>query len=197
MTSTEPTSTEHPSTEHPSTEHTEHPDQHLAQAAGQPAPTAPTGPAAGPGAGLTRQLATFTVGPLLFGVDVSQVQEVIRYQEMTTVPLAAAGAAGLINLRGEVVTAIDLRTRLGLPARPADQLPMNVVIRVNDEPVSLLVDTIGDVAQVHTDQYEPPPDTMTGPGHTLILGAYKLHNQLLLALDVTRATDLGPSAGAA
>lgn len=138
----------------------------------------------------TRQLATFTVDTLLFGVEVHTVQEVIRYQDMTAVPLAAHGAAGLINLRGEVVTAIDLRTRLGLPPRPADQLPMNVVVRVDDEPVSLLVDAIGDVAHVGADQFEEPPETMTGPGRALVLGAYKLDNQLLLALDVKRAVDI-------
>lgn len=139
----------------------------------------------------SRQLATFTVDTLLFGVEVYTVQEVIRYQEMTTVPLAARGAAGLINLRGEVVTAIDLRTRLGLPPRPEGCAPMNVVVRVDDEPVSLLVDTIGDVAQVSEEQFEEPPETMTGPGRALVLGAYKLDNQLLLALDVARAVDVG------
>jgi purine-binding chemotaxis protein CheW len=119
------------------------------------------------------------------------VQEVIRYQEMTAVPLAARGAAGLINLRGEVVTAIDLRTRLGLPRRPDGTMPMNVVVRVDDEAVSLLVDAIGDVAQVCSDQFEEPPETMTGPGRSLVLGAYKLDGQLLLALDVARAVDVG------
>jgi purine-binding chemotaxis protein CheW len=119
------------------------------------------------------------------------VQEVIRYQEMTSVPLAAHGAAGLINLRGEVVTAIDMRTRLGLPPRPQGEMPMNVVVRVDDEPVSLLVDTIGDVAQGSADQFEEPPETMTGPGRALVLGAYKLENRLLLALDVARAVDVG------
>jgi purine-binding chemotaxis protein CheW len=138
-----------------------------------------------------RQLATFTVDTLLFGIEVHKVQEVIRYQEMTAVPLAAHGAAGLINLRGEVVTAIDLRTRLGLPPRPVGAMPMNVVVRVDDEPISLLVDSIGDVAQVSTDQFEEPPETMTGPGRGLVLGAYKLDTQLLLALDVARAVDIG------
>ena len=141
----------------------------------------------------TRQFATFTVDKLLFGIEVYRVQEVIRYQDMTAVPLAARGAAGLINLRGEVVTAIDMRTRLGLPPRPEGEMPMNVVVRVDDEPVSLLVDTIGDVAQVSEDQFEAPPETMTGPGHALVLGAYKLENQLLLALDVARAVDVGVS----
>lgn len=139
----------------------------------------------------TRLFATFTVDTLLFGIEVHKVQEVIRYQEMTAVPLAAHGAAGLINLRGEVVTAIDLRSRLGLPPRAADVMPMNVVVRVDDESVSLLVDTIGDVAQVSVDQFEEPPETMTGAGRALVLGAYKLDNRLLLALDVVRAVDIG------
>ncbi|MDQ1463302.1 MAG: purine-binding chemotaxis protein CheW [Actinomycetota bacterium] len=138
----------------------------------------------------TRQLATFTVDTLLFGVEVYKVQEVIRYQEMTAVPLAAHGAAGLINLRGEVVTAIDMRLRLGLPPRADGVLPMNVVVRVDDEPVSLLVDAIGDVAHVSVEQFEEPPETMTGPGRSLVTGAYKLDNRLLLALDVARAVDI-------
>lgn len=138
-----------------------------------------------------RQYATFTVDSLLFGVEIHKVQEVIRHQDMTAVPLAGHGAAGLINLRGEVVTAVDLRTRLGLPPRPEGMLPMNVVVRVDDEPVSLLVDTIGDVAHVSSDQFEEPPETTTGPGRVLITGAYKLENALLLVLDVARAADIG------
>jgi purine-binding chemotaxis protein CheW len=106
------------------------------------------------------------------------------------VPLAAHGAAGLINLRGEVVTAIDMRLRLGLPPRADGVLPMNVVVRVDDEPVSLLVDAIGDVAHVSVEQFEEPPETMTGPGRSLVTGAYKLDNRLLLALDVARAVDI-------
>jgi purine-binding chemotaxis protein CheW len=138
-----------------------------------------------------RQYATFTVDSLLFGVEIHKVQEVIRHQDMTAVPLAGHGAAGLINLRGEVVTAVDLRTRLGLPPRPDGMLPMNVVVRVDDEPVSLLVDTIGDVAHVSSDQFEEPPETTTGPGRVLVTGAYKLENALLLVLDVARAADIG------
>ena len=139
----------------------------------------------------TRRFATFTVDSLLFGVEVNKVQEVIRYQDMTTVPLAARGAAGLINLRGDVVTAIDLRTRLGLGPLPDGGSPMNVVVRVDDEPVSLLVDAIGDVVSVSADQFEEPPETLTGPGRALIRGAYKLDDRLLLALDVVRAVDVG------
>ena len=122
----------------------------------------------------SRQYTTFYVGSMLFGVEVYTVQEVIRFQDMTPVPLAARGAAGLINLRGEVVTAIDLRVRFGLPPLPEGQTPMNVVVRVDDEPVSLLVDSIGDVAMVSADQFEDPPETLTGIGRQLVLGAYKL-----------------------
>jgi purine-binding chemotaxis protein CheW len=139
----------------------------------------------------TRQLATFTVDSMFFGVEVQTVQEVIRYQEMTVVPLAGHGAAGLINLRGEVVAAIDMRAKFGLPPRAEGVLPMNVVVRVDDEAVSLLVDAIGDVAHVTSEQFEDPPETMTGPGRALVVGAYKLQGRLLLALDVAKAVEVG------
>jgi len=142
----------------------------------------------------TRQFATFTVDTLLFGVEVYKVQEVIRFQEMTIVPLAGHSAAGLINLRGEVVPAIDMRTRLGLPPLPAGMSPMNVVVRVNNEPISLLVDAIGEVAHVTAEQFEEPPETLTGPGRALITGAYKLQGSLLLALDVTRVAEVSAPA---
>ena len=92
-----------------------------------------------------------------------QVQEVIRYQAMTRVPLAPTVVSGLINLRGQIVTAIDLRRRLGL-AGPADEglHPMNVVVRTDDGAVSLLVDEIGDVVEVTDDAFEPPPETLAG-----------------------------------
>jgi len=138
----------------------------------------------------TRQFATFTVDTLLFGVEVYKVQEVIRFQEMTVVPLAGHGAAGLINLRGEVVPAIDMRTRLGLPRLPEGITPMNVVVRVDNEPISLLVDAIGEVAHVTIEQFEEPPETMTGPGRALITGAYKLQGSLLLALDVAKVAEV-------
>src|SRR5206468_10604632 len=99
---------------------------------------------------------------LFFGVDVLTVQEVIRYQEMTRVPLAPPVVRGLINLRGQIVTAIDLRRQLELRERPADQLPMNVVVRTDDGAVSLLVDEIGDVLEVSEKTFERPPETLQG-----------------------------------
>lgn len=136
------------------------------------------------------QYCTFVVDGLFFGVPVQQVQEVIRYQELTRVPLAAAEVSGLINLRGQIVTAIDLRRRLGLPPRPAGQRPMNVVIRSEEGAVSLLVDEIGDVQEVDAGLFEPPPPTLHGPARHLIRGAYKLPGRLLLVLETGQAVQV-------
>ena len=94
------------------------------------------------------QYCTFYLAGHYFGLDVLKVQEIIRYQEMTRVPLSPPVVRGLINLRGQIVTAIDLRSRPELADRPADQLPVNVVVHTDDEAVSLLVDEIGDVLEV-------------------------------------------------
>jgi purine-binding chemotaxis protein CheW len=144
----------------------------------------------------TVQYTTFVVGGHHFGVEVADVQEVIRYQPMTPVPLAPRTVGGLINLRGQVITAIDLRRRLELPDRPEDELPMNVVVRTDDGAVSLLVDSIGAVVHAPHDSFEPPPETLVGPTRSLIRGAYKLDGSLLLALDVTRAVDTSPALAA-
>lgn len=133
------------------------------------------------------QLCTFSLDRYLFGVDAQSVQEVIRYQSMTAVPLSAGCVSGLINLRGQIVTAIDLRTRLQLPARSHNELPMNVVIRSNEGAVSLLVDQIGDVVEVNPADFEAPPKTLRGIAHQLVCGAYKLQPQLLLVLNTTEA----------
>ncbi len=139
------------------------------------------------------QLSTFHVGKYLFGVDVSLVQEVVRLQQMTPVPLATAEIAGLINLRGEVLTAIDLRARLGLPpaGRPGTaREPVNVVVRVDDEPVSLLVDEIGGVLEVSQVPFEQTPSTVDERVRDLLLGAYTLPDRLLLALNARRVLDV-------
>jgi purine-binding chemotaxis protein CheW len=135
----------------------------------------------------SRQLCTFTVDDLYLGVDVMEVQEVIRYQEMTAVPLAPEVVRGLINLRGQIVTALDLRRMLELPPLEGGELPTNVVIRDGaDEAVSLLVDQIGDVIDTDPDDFEPVPPTLSGPARELVLGAYKLPHALLLVLDTER-----------
>lgn len=133
------------------------------------------------------QYCTFYLHRLLFGIELQKVQEVIRYQDMTRVPLAPRVVSGLINLRGQIVTAVDLRRRLELADRPENQLPMNVVVRGNDGPVSLLVDEIGDVVEVDPEQSEPTPPTLQGVARDLILSACKLQDRLLLVLDIDRS----------
>lgn len=137
-----------------------------------------------------KQYCTFTLDGFLFGIDVSSVQEVIRYQEMTEVPLAHRVVRGLINLRGQIVTALDLRRRLEMPELPAGHSPMNIVVRTEDGAVSFLVDEIGDVVEVDGSAFERPPETLRGVARSLILGAHKLDKRLLLVLDHTRAAQL-------
>jgi purine-binding chemotaxis protein CheW len=143
------------------------------------------------------QLSTFVVGKYLFGVDVSLVQEVVRLQSITPVPLAAPEIAGLINLRGEVLTAIDLRVRLGMGRAVTDRDPVNVVVRVDDEPVSLLVDEIGGVLEVSQVPFEQTPSTVDERVREMLLGAYTLPDRLLLALNAQRVLALSDDARAA
>ena len=139
-----------------------------------------------------RQICTFSLGDQLFGIDVMNVQEVVRYQEMTEVPLAPPEIKGLINLRGRIVTAIDLRTRLDMEPLVREEPPQNVIVhRRNDsEVVSLLVDEIGDVLYVDEDAFERAPETLRGKWRELIAGTYKLEKRLLLVLDVEKTLDV-------
>lgn len=135
----------------------------------------------------TQQFCTFSLNNFFFGIEVLKVQEIIRFQEMTRVPLAPDTICGLINLRGQIVTAIDLRRRLEFPPREDDQLPTNVVIQSEDGAVSLLVDEIGDVLEVDEDVFESTPENLQGIAADLITGVYKLPNRLLLHLNLNRA----------
>src|SRR5262249_40759089 len=137
-----------------------------------------------------RQFCTFFLDGLFFGVEVQRVQEVIRYQELTRVPLASSVIFGLINLRGQIVTAIDLRRRLGLPDRAKDQRPMNVVVRSEEGVVSLLVDEIGDVIEVSPEHFEGPPQTLPTTARALVCGTYKLPDRLLLVMNTDQAVEL-------
>ncbi|HEY8532285.1 MAG TPA: chemotaxis protein CheW [Micromonospora sp.] len=137
----------------------------------------------------SRQFATFEVDDQLFGVEVGAVQEVLSFSEYTPVPLAPSSVGGLFNLRGQVIAAVDLRVQLGLERRVIDGPVMNVILRADDEPVSLLVDRIGEVIDLDDSRFEPPPDTLSGPVRDLVVGTYKLDDRLMLALDVKAAVD--------
>jgi purine-binding chemotaxis protein CheW len=136
----------------------------------------------------SQQYCTFYLGDSYYGLDVLRVQEIVRHHTLTRVPMAPTMVRGLINLRGQIVTAIDLRRRLGLPDR-AETLDsenlesVNIVLQTEEGAVSLLVDEIGDVLEVNEEQFAAPPATLQGAQRDLILGAYKLPQQLLVILD--------------
>ena len=137
-----------------------------------------------------QQLCTFRVDDLFMGIPASYVQEVLVHQQTTRLPLAHEIVRGLINLRGEIVTTICMRRRMGMDPLPEGELPMNIVIQIEDESVSLLVDMIGDVIDVTSDSFELPPDTIAPDVRNVIVGVYKLDRELLLALDPKRAIEI-------
>jgi purine-binding chemotaxis protein CheW len=144
----------------------------------------------------TQPFCTFFLKDQCFGVPVQEVQEVIRYQEVTRVPLAPQVIRGLINLRGEIVMAVDLRRRLGMEQLPDSQLPTNVVVRTGEAAVSFLVDEIGDVLEADEENFEPPPETLKGQARELVRAVCKLPERLMLVLDTQRAViDAGPPPG--
>lgn len=141
------------------------------------------------------QYCTFWVDGLFFGVAVAGVQEVLRYQQLTVVPSAPEAIQGLINLRGQIVTAVDLRCRLGLPARAETALPMNVIVRSRGEVVSLLVDDIGDVITATNEdgtvlELEPTPANVPSVVQDVVSGVLALPDAILLVLDADRAADV-------
>ncbi len=139
----------------------------------------------------TRQFCTFYIADQFFGIDVLTVQEVLKYQSMTDVPLAPDVVEGLINLRGQIVVAIDMRRRLSMAPREESKLPTNIIVRTEQAgAVSLLVDEIGDVIEVEEDLFEPPPDTLRGPARQMIRGAFKLPGKLMLVLDTEETVAL-------
>ena len=146
-----------------------------------------------------RRLCTFFVEDRYLGVDVADVQEVLRAQPLTDVPLAPPVVRGLMNLRGQIVVAVDLRRRLGLPPLHEAEAT-DVVVRHGEDAVSLLVDEIGDVVEVDPATREDVPPTVRPPARDLFSATYKLPDRLLLVLDVRAVVDVHrpiPTAGAA
>ena len=145
-----------------------------------------------------RQLCTCWVGNLLLGLDVLNIQEVQSSNDVTAIPQSAPAISGLINLRGQIATAVDLRVVFGVEPK-GDSERIQIVVRHRGEPVSLLVDEIGEVMTLHDDIFEAPPETVDGLTRELVTGAYKLEHELLLTLDVERViamTSVGPMGAA-
>jgi len=130
-----------------------------------------------------RQLTTFSVGNNLFGIDVMEVQEVTNSLQVVDVPLAPSFVKGLINLRGQLATAIGLRELLSIDDQEEER-QMSVICKIEENLVSLFVDKIGDVVEVNEDAFEVPPKTLDENIRSFLRGIYKLEGQLLCVIDL-------------
>jgi len=130
------------------------------------------------------------VADLLLGIEVGEIQEILRDTTIMPVPLAHPAIRGLINLRGQIFTAIDLRRRAGLEETDEETPSTTMVLGTAEEPLALVVDSVGDVIEVASDAFEAPPDTLKGEARRMIEGAYKLERELLLVLNLPVVLDL-------
>lgn len=131
-----------------------------------------------------REYVTVLVAGQLFGVPVLSVRDVLREQPLTPIPLASPEIVGALNLRGRVVTAIDLRTRLGLPPREEGASSMNLVVALDGELYSFLVDEVGDVLKLDMETYEVVSDTLEAVWAQVTMGLHRLDKDLMLVLDI-------------
>jgi purine-binding chemotaxis protein CheW len=139
--------------------------------------------------GRTEEFVTFMIAGQLFGIPVLQIQDVLSSYKITRIPLAPSEITGSLNLRGRVVTAIDVRLRLGLPPRPADADSMSIVAENGGELYSLMVDSVGEVMALSQSAYERNLPTLDAKFRTFSDGIYRLENELMVVLDVNRLLD--------
>lgn len=141
--------------------------------------------------GETQDYVTFTIADQLFGIPVLLVQDVLSSFQITCIPLAPPEIVGSLNLRGRVVTAIDIRIRLGLEPRPEGAETMSIVVETEGELYSLMVDSVGEVLPLSSNDYERNPPTLDAKLRAYSDGIYRLDNSLLVVLDVKRLLDYG------
>lgn len=138
-----------------------------------------------------RQFCTFYLDHLLFGVESQKIQEVVTYRALRPVPLAPPVVSGLMNLRGQVVVALELRRQLELAERPQDMPPpVCLVVHAASGTVCLLADEVGNVVEVEDATFEPSPETLSERLRSVILGVHKLEHQLMHVLDTDRACEV-------
>ena len=132
------------------------------------------------------QLVTFSTGDEEFGVDILRVQEIIRTMAITNVPKAPEFVEGVINLRGKVIPIIDLRRRFGLQPKEHDKHTRIIVIEINNMIVGFVVDSVSEVLRIPASTVEPPPPVVAGLESEYISGVGKLHDRLLILLDLDK-----------
>ena len=149
------------------------------------------------GADSVIEYVTVLLGGQLFGLPISRVQDVFMLERLTRVPLARPEIAGVLNLRGRIVTAIDMRCRLGLPKLNEKRPPMAVGIECKGESYGLLIDAVGEVLKLDDNAREPNPVNLDSRLAQISAGVHRLDGQLLVILDVERVLDMGHEAMAA
>jgi purine-binding chemotaxis protein CheW len=147
-------------------------------------------------AGNETEYVTFTAAGQLFGLPIERVQDVFKPARMTRVPLSGPEFAGVLNLRGRIVTAIHLSNRLDLPSRAEGKPPMAIGIEFGSESFGLLVDAVGEVLKLADGEREPNPINLDRKLARVSAGVFRLDGQLLVVLDVDRVLDLGIEAAA-
>lgn len=137
----------------------------------------------------TVEMATFYVGDAFCGMDILNVQEINKHMDMTTVPQAPGYVIGILNLRGQIVTIIDLGKKLDLGETERSDTNRNIIVNSNGEYIGLLVTQISDVVEVDWDKVEPPPANIGGVQGNFFKGVFKTKNRLIGILDVDRVLD--------
>lgn len=132
------------------------------------------------------ELSTFLVGDALCGMDILTIQEINKLIDMTAVPQAPSYVLGILNLRGQIITSIDLGKKLGLGETDMSQDPRNIIVNSRGEHIGLMVRKISDVVQANKDKFEPPPSNMGGIQGEFFTGVYKTENKLIGILDVDK-----------
>lgn len=140
--------------------------------------------------GESQDFVTMTIADQLFGIPVLTVQDVLGSQRITRIPLAPPEVAGALNLRGRIVTAMDVRRRLDLPSREAGKSGMSVVVDHNGELYSLIVDSVGEVLSLPNEAFERNPATLDPKWREVSAGIYRLDGKLLVVLEVSRLLDI-------
>jgi purine-binding chemotaxis protein CheW len=142
--------------------------------------------------GAVTEYVTTMIGDQLFGLPISRVQDVFMPERLTRVPLSSSDVAGVLNLRGRIVTAIDMRARLGLPKSESGRPPMAVGVDLRGETYGLLIDQIGEVLKLSDDSREENPVNLDPRMAKMAAGVHRLDGQLMVVLDVDRVLEILP-----
>ncbi len=140
----------------------------------------------------TTQYVTLTVGEQLFGINVMNVHDVLKDLKINSIPLAPQEVAGSLNLRGRIVTAIDLRRKMGLPNRDKDAAKVSIVVEHHNEMYSLVVDQVGEVLTLEDKKFSKPPVTLDKLWRDYAAGIFQLEKKLLIILDIDKLFYIPP-----